>query len=197
MVVATHTLGDINQICGPVVVMHEGLMIFVGSMRDMKRRLRRDAFTLELEAGDDELDRLAEGAARIGGILASRSARHTLSVQVAADRDQAGALAEMLAVVAESGLSLQSIHSGLNETENAYLQLLDEDEAHGFQRFDLAIEQESIKPVPVRKRCDSAPAAHRRSGGGRADDRESAALAAVATSSTTWARSPRVGSFAC
>lgn len=143
VVVATHILGDIDQICDHVGVMHEGRMIFAGPMRDMKRRLRRDAFTLEVDAGDDHLDRFVEGAARIDGLVVSRSAPHTLSVHVAPERDRAGALAEVLAKVAEMGLSLQSIHSGLNETENAYLQLLEEDEAQGFQRFDLAVEGKS------------------------------------------------------
>ena len=47
VLVATHILSDIDQICDHVGVMHEGRMIFSGPMRDMKRRLRRDEFTLE------------------------------------------------------------------------------------------------------------------------------------------------------
>lgn len=137
VVVATHILGDIDQICDHVGVMHEGRMIFAGPMRDMKRRLRRDAFTLELEAGDQQLDQFVE-AVHLPDTVLVRVAPQTLSVQVADDRNRTGALAEVLAGVAQAGISLQSIHSGLNETENAYLQLLEEDEAHGFQRFDMA-----------------------------------------------------------
>ena len=44
VVIATHILSDIDQICDHVGVMHEGRMIFCGSMRDMTRRLRRDDF---------------------------------------------------------------------------------------------------------------------------------------------------------
>ena len=39
-----------------------------------------------------------------------------------------------LKLVDASNLTLQNVHSGQNATENAYLQLLQEDEAHGFQR---------------------------------------------------------------
>ena len=49
VVVATHILSDIDQICDHVGVMLEGRMIFSGPMRDMKQRLRRDDFCLELD----------------------------------------------------------------------------------------------------------------------------------------------------
>ena len=43
---------------------------------------------------------------------------------------------ELLQLVDSMNLSLQTISSGQNETEHAYLQLLHEDSAHGFRRFD-------------------------------------------------------------
>ena len=137
VVVATHILGDIDQICDHVGVMHEGRMIFSGPMRDMKRRLRRDEFTLEIEADDERLQQLVGRILEIDSISAAHGAPQTVTVQLTSDHERAPALAEVLKKVAEAGLSLLSIHSGRNETENAYLQLLDEDEAHGFQRFEM------------------------------------------------------------
>jgi hypothetical protein len=55
-------------------------------------------------------------------------------VQVANGHSRARALADILQLVDTCHLSLQAIHSGQNATENAYLQLLQEDEAHGFHR---------------------------------------------------------------
>jgi ABC-2 type transport system ATP-binding protein len=56
--VATHILSDIDQVCSHVGVMHEGRMIFSGSMRDMKRRLKRDAFRLDLAGTSKEIQGL-------------------------------------------------------------------------------------------------------------------------------------------
>lgn len=137
VVVATHILGDIDQICDHVGVMHEGRMIFSGPMHDMKRRLRRDEFLLEIEGQDDQLQQLAGRISELGSIVTARAATQTVAVQIAPEHERAAALSEVLAKVTEAGLPLLSIHSGRNETENAYLQLLEEDEAHGFQRFDL------------------------------------------------------------
>jgi len=134
VVVATHILSDIDQICDHLGVMHEGRMIFTGSMQDMKRRLRRDDFALELEGDDEDVRRLAEDAAKLEGIAVSVDADKALLVGIAEGRSRSGALAEVLKLVDAGNLSLQAVHSGRNATENAYLQLLQEDEAHGFGR---------------------------------------------------------------
>jgi len=134
IVVATHILSDIDQICDHLGVMHEGRMIFTGSMRDMKQRLRRDDFSLDVEGDDEDIRRLARDLADLEGIDVRLGAGQELLVQIAEDRSRSGMLAEVLKLVDASGLSLQAIHSGQNATENAYLQLLQEDEARGFDR---------------------------------------------------------------
>jgi ABC-2 type transport system ATP-binding protein len=134
VVVATHILNDIDQICDHLGVMHEGRMIFAGSMQDMKRRLCRHDFTLELEGAAEDIGRLAREVTDLKGIEARMDAGRALLVRIADGRSRSHALAEVLQRVDASNLPLRAIHSGQNTTENAYLQLLQEDEAHGFQR---------------------------------------------------------------
>lgn len=137
IVVSTHILSDIDQICDFVGVMHQGQMIFCGSMQDMRRRLQRDEFTLELLGSDADVQRLVGQVQALSGLEAHLHAGGALTVQVAEEHSRAALLAEVLKLVDAAGLALQAIHSGLNQTENAYLQLLQEDQSHGFQRFDL------------------------------------------------------------
>jgi ABC-2 type transport system ATP-binding protein len=134
IVVATHILSDIDQVCDHLGVMHEGRMIFTGSMQDVQRRMGRDDFTLELEGDPETVRRLIRDAARLEGIEVRTRDGRAVVVQVADGRGRAGALAEVLQLVETCGLSLQGVQSGQNATENAYLQLLQEDEAHGFHR---------------------------------------------------------------
>ncbi|NLY02950.1 MAG: ABC transporter ATP-binding protein [Rhodopirellula sp.] len=136
VVVATHILGDIDQICDHVGVVHEGRMIFCGTVRDMKRRLRRDDFSLDLEGSGDDLRRLAEQAGLVEGVKVRLQDERTLAVEILDGRPRSVALAEVLQLVEPNHLTLQTVQSGQNETEHAYLQLLQEEEAHGFQRFD-------------------------------------------------------------
>jgi len=134
VVVATHILSDIDQICDHIGVMHEGRMIFTGSMQEMKQRLCRHDFTLELEGAADDVQALAQKVAALEGVDAHTDADRALLVRVADDYSRPRALAEVLKLVDASNLPLKAIHSGQNATENAYLQLLQENEAHGFQR---------------------------------------------------------------
>ncbi|MFH1922576.1 MAG: ABC transporter ATP-binding protein [Planctomycetota bacterium] len=140
VVVATHILSDIDQICDHVGVMHEGQMIFTGSMQDMTRRLQRDEFRLDLEGSSDDVTRLAQQVNALEGVEARVHAGKTLVARVTNARSRADTLANVLKMVESGNLSVQSIHSGQNETEDAYLQLLQEDVAHGFQRFDLDVQ---------------------------------------------------------
>lgn len=152
VVIATHILGDIDQICDHVGVMHEGRMIFTGPMQAMKRRLQRDAFHLDLEGDADAVAQLLDEVDRLDGIRARLQGEQMLVVHISNERRRAAALGEVLKLVDASGLSLQAVHSGQNETEDAYLRLLQEDEAHGFHRFDL-----DARPAHDADDGDSAP----------------------------------------
>ena len=137
VIVATHILSDIDQICDHVGVMHEGRMIFSGTMREMKQRLQRDDFTLEVEGAEETIHAVVQQATAVAGLTVHLRDERTLVVRIADSRSRASALAEVLRLVDSNGVSLQAVGSGQNETEYAYLQLLHEDSAHGFRRFDL------------------------------------------------------------
>jgi ABC-2 type transport system ATP-binding protein len=147
IVVATHILSDIDQICDHVGVMHEGRMIFCGTMQDMKRRLRHEDVTLELEGAGEAVQRLTAETTQIPGVETHLRAGQILVVRVAEGRSRAAALAEVLKQVETAQVALRAIHSGVNDTEHAYLQLLQEEEAHGFHRFDFEV-RPAAQPVP-------------------------------------------------
>ncbi len=137
VIVATHILSDIDQICDHVGVMHEGRMIFSGAMCEMTKRLRRNDFCLELDGSAEDIQSLVTGASALEGLSVRMVGERTIGVQVVDGCSRAAALANVLQLIESSGVSLQSVGSEQNETENAYLQLLQEDSAHGFRRFDL------------------------------------------------------------
>jgi ABC-2 type transport system ATP-binding protein len=137
VVVATHILSDIDQICDHVGVMHEGRMIFSGTMREMKDRLQCDDFCLELVGDCEERMQLVQQAAALPGVSVREHEQNSLVVEVAEGHSRAGLMSDVLKLVDSTNLTLQSIRSTQNETEYAYLQLLQEDSEHGFRRFDL------------------------------------------------------------
>jgi ABC-2 type transport system ATP-binding protein len=136
IVVSSHILSDIDQVCSHVGVMHEGRMIFCGSMKEMKQRLKRDSFSFDLEGTTADIEVLAGQVAEINGVEAHVDSGETLTVRLTDEQSRAATLIEILKLVEAAQLPLQTIRPGQNETEDVYLQLLQEDEAHGFHRFD-------------------------------------------------------------
>ena len=139
VVVATHILSDIDQICDHVGVMLEGRMIFSGTISEMRRQLSTDEISLELDGSDDAVARLIEQAAEVLGANVELRPPRTLAVRIAEPARRAAVLAEVLRRVDGSGCALHAIQTGRNDTEHAYLQLLQEDHAHGFNRFDIRL----------------------------------------------------------
>ncbi len=142
IVVATHILSDIDQVCTHAGVMHEGRMVFHGSMLDMKRRLKRNTFRVDVEGNPEDVQRAVQQLERIDGVKPWIDATSVIVVQLAESVNRAATVAEILKILDANRLALQAIRSDSNETENVYLQLLQEDEAHGFQRFHLQVEDE-------------------------------------------------------
>ena len=133
VVVATHILNDIDQICDHLGIMQEGRMIYTGSMQDLKQRLGRDEFSLELSGSPDTVTQVEHDIIAMGltaGILDGR----ILRIRLPDEQERAHVLANILNVIAKHEVRLEAIHSSQNTTENAYLQLLQEDQALGFDR---------------------------------------------------------------
>ena len=103
----------------------------------MKKRLRRNSFRIDVEGEAEDIQRLTEEVNRLDGVEAKLCGGESLKVQFADGVDRAAAVTSVLQLVQAGPLVLQAVHSAQNETEDIYLQLLQEDEAHGFQRFRL------------------------------------------------------------
>ena len=132
--VATHILSDIDRICNHLGVMHEGRMIFSGTMEEMKRKLRHNDFSLELDAKEEDLKNLAEEIEQMEGVAIRIDPGQSLLLQIEDSGRRAHVLANILSLIERKRLPLRAINSGQNATENAYLQLLQEEENHGFKR---------------------------------------------------------------
>ena len=146
IVLATHILSDIDQICDHVGVMHKGRMIFTGTMQEMKRKMRQRDFRLELEGDAQDVDQVVQEVNGLEGVSSEIMPGGSLLVSMADEQSMAGGMSAVLRMIEARNLTLLSLQMNRNETENAYLQLLQEDEAHGFHRFDLERSQ-PVGPV--------------------------------------------------
>lgn len=134
VVVSSHILTDIDQVCTHVGVLSEGRLIFCGEVAEMKRQIRIDAITVELLASEDSLASFvgqAKACAWVGDV-AREGGRFILPVTDGAAI--ATALSDVLAMTRKAEAELISVTTGLGRVEDAYLQMLEDDGAQGFMR---------------------------------------------------------------
>ena len=134
IVVATHILNDIDQISDHLGVMHEGRMIYTGSMADVRKRLRYDEFSLDLDGTPENIRNLGNKVTVKDGVEARIEDDRILHVRIAEGHSRSGVLAGILTLIEGDNVSLAAIRTRQNTTEDVYLQLLQEDQAHGFDR---------------------------------------------------------------
>src|SRR6202040_2204681 len=63
LILSSHNLGDIDEVCNHAAVLSHGQLIYCGSLQDLKGRMRRNHFELDLE-GEQKAITKAVTAAR-------------------------------------------------------------------------------------------------------------------------------------
>jgi ABC-2 type transport system ATP-binding protein len=133
VIIATHILNDIDQICDHLGIMQEGRMIYTGSMTDLKQRLGRDEFCLELAGSAEAIERVTRDT-KAQGLEGRIQEERYLHIRLINGQNRAAALGKVLHLIDDHDVRLETIQSSQNTTENAYIQLLQEEQAHGFDR---------------------------------------------------------------
>src|SRR5215472_8525371 len=60
LIVSSHNLGDIDEVCNHAAVLSRGQMIYSGSLQDLKGRMRRNHYELDLEGDQKSMSKAAQ-----------------------------------------------------------------------------------------------------------------------------------------
>jgi ABC-2 type transport system ATP-binding protein len=135
LILSSHNLGDIDEVCNHAAVLSRGHLIYHGSLQDLKGRMRRNHYELDLE-GDQKA--ISKATATIKGLadfkLASVKQRR-LELQLNEGANTASALANVCMTLADNKVTLLNIRSVGQQTEQAFLDLVEKEESRGFARL--------------------------------------------------------------
>ncbi len=134
LIVSSHNLGDIDEVCNHAAVLSRGHLIYFGSLQDLKGRMRRNHYELDLE-GDQKA--ITKAVAAVKGLqeLKLVELRHRrLELRMADDVNNSATLANVFMTLADSKVQLISVRSVGQQTEQAFLDLVEKEEARGFTR---------------------------------------------------------------
>lgn len=135
LILSSHNLTDVDEVCNHAAVLNKGQMIFHGSLQDLKGRIRKNHYELDLE-GDQKS--ITKAVAALRGMqdfkqVVLRTRR--LDVKLTDDVPNSQLLAQMFNVLAENKVILLSMRSVGMQTEQAYLDLVEREESRGFARL--------------------------------------------------------------
>jgi ABC-2 type transport system ATP-binding protein len=134
LVVSSHNLSDIDEVCNHAAVLSRGQLIYCGSLQDLKGRMRRNHYELDLE-GDQKA--IAKATQAIKGFQDFKSVsvrQRRLELRMSDDAVNTSALANVFMTLADNKITLVSIRSVGQQTEQAFLDLVEKEESRGFAR---------------------------------------------------------------
>ncbi len=135
LIVSSHNLSDIDEVCNHACVLSHGQMIYCGSLQDLKGRMRRNHYELDLE-GEQKAITKAVGAIRgLGEFKAVNLRQRRLELHLQDEAVNAAALSLVLSTLNDHKINLVSIRSVGQQTEQAFLDLVEKEESRGFARI--------------------------------------------------------------
>jgi ABC-2 type transport system ATP-binding protein len=135
LIVSSHNLSDIDEVCNHAAVLSRGQLIYSGSLQDLKGRMCRNHYELDLE-GEQKAIGKATNAIKALQDFKSVSLRHRrLELYLHEEAVNTAALANVLMILADNKVSLVSIRSVGQQTEQAFLDLVEKEESRGFARL--------------------------------------------------------------
>lgn len=134
VIVSSHILSDIDRVCDHVGIMHDGQLIFCGSVRELKETIGRNNIEIELSGPEALLDDFCRRLDTVPEIVGFERKGDWLEVRFKVTERIAAPLGKLLLIADEMGVEILSVSSTRGQTEDAFIHLLERDQSHGFSR---------------------------------------------------------------
>jgi ABC-2 type transport system ATP-binding protein len=134
MVLSSHNLGDIDEVCNHAAVLSRGQLIYCGSLQDLKGRMRRNHFELDLEGDQKAIGKAAQVIKSMAEFKSVAIRQRRLDLRMNDEAANTSALANVFMTLSDNKITLVSIRSVGQQTEQAFLDLVEKEESRGFSR---------------------------------------------------------------
>ncbi|MGL6096820.1 MAG: ATP-binding cassette domain-containing protein [Fimbriiglobus sp.] len=135
LILSSHNLSDVDEVCNHACVLNKGQLIFHGSLQDLKGRIRKNHYELDLE-GDQKSITKAIAVLKAMKEVVSATLRHRrLDLKLTDDTPNTAVLAQIFQAMFDGKVTLVSVRSVGMQTEQAYLDLVEREEQRGFTRL--------------------------------------------------------------
>jgi ABC-2 type transport system ATP-binding protein len=135
LILSSHNLTDVDEVCNHACVLNKGQLIFHGSLQDLKGRIRKNHYEIDLEGDQKGITRAVAALRGLENFKQVVLRTRRLDVKLTDDIPNSVLLAQMFNVLAENKVIVLSMRSTGMQTEQAYLDLVEREESRGFARL--------------------------------------------------------------
>ena len=136
LIVSSHNLSDIDEVCNHAAVLSHGQLIYFGSLQDLKGRMRRNHFELDLEGDQKAITKAMQAIERLPEFKIVNLRQRRLELYLHDEADQHGGAGQRVHDAdrqqGDAGVSIRSVGQ---QTEQAFLDLVEKEESRGFARI--------------------------------------------------------------
>ncbi len=135
LILSSHNLTDIDEVCNHAAVLSQGQLIYLGSLQDLKGRMRRNHFEVDVEGEQKAITKAMQAIKALTEFKSVLLRQRRLELYVNEDTNNAAALANVFMALADNKVSLVSVRTIGQATEQAFLDLVEKEESRGFARL--------------------------------------------------------------
>src|SRR5881396_2636174 len=95
LIVSSHNLGDIDEVCNHAAVLSRGHLIYCGSLQDLKGRMRRNHYELDLEGDQKGITKAVQAIKGLSDFRSVSSRQRRLELHLKEDALNTSALANV------------------------------------------------------------------------------------------------------
>src|SRR6266508_5347078 len=121
LILSSHNLSDVDEVCNHAAVLSQGQLIFQGSLQDLKGRIRKNHYEIDVEGDQKAISKAVQQLRSAADIRQVMLRQRRVEFMLSEDVLNTGVLAHIMNVLCENKISVVTIRSVGQQTEQAYL----------------------------------------------------------------------------
>ncbi|MGL4460800.1 MAG: ABC transporter ATP-binding protein [Planctomycetia bacterium] len=134
ILITSHNLLDLQEVCSHVLVLNEGQVVFNGALEELTGTLKPNEFEIGVSGERKELGEALKAIQEFKELEECKITRNTLWFRIRSDQSRAAVLANVLMTLADRKLELTDLRLNNLQAERALSELLRQEGGRGIAR---------------------------------------------------------------
>ncbi|MGL4422802.1 MAG: ATP-binding cassette domain-containing protein, partial [Gemmataceae bacterium] len=121
LILSSHNLTDVDEVCNHAAVLNKGQLIFSGTLQELKGRIRKNHYELDLEGDQKSITKSVAAVKAMKEVIQANLRHRRLELKLVDDQPNTAVLAMIFQTFFDGKVTLISLRTVGMQTEQAYL----------------------------------------------------------------------------